>query len=74
MLHTTSRATRSIDVRMLAAADRLFNEFEDLPVRTVFRAIGDARATVRESDGVATPEAIERLARDRLLALVPAIA
>jgi hypothetical protein len=29
-----------MDTRMLAAADRLFREFDELPVGVVFRTIG----------------------------------
>ena len=48
-------------------AGRLFHEFEHLPVRTVFKAIGAARLELREV-GVAEPEEIEVLARQRLMA------
>lgn len=62
----TRNATRSFETRMLTMADRLFSEFDDLPVIDVFRAIGTARADLRDSDGVAVPEQVERLARGRL--------
>jgi hypothetical protein len=48
-------------------AGRLFHEFEHLPVRTVFEAIASARLELREA-GAASPEDIEVLARQRLLA------
>jgi hypothetical protein len=58
---------RTADARLLAMADRLFSEFEELPVRTVFQAIGAARMELRErQEGVPTAEDIEALARPRL--------
>jgi hypothetical protein len=66
MIKAAQRRT-SMDTRMLAAADRLFREFDELPVGVVFRTIGCARSTVRDRDGVAIPEAVEELARDELL-------
>jgi hypothetical protein len=63
---------RTAEARLLAMADRLFHEFEELPVRTVFQAIGAARTDLRErATGIATPEDIEMLARSRLRALSP---
>jgi hypothetical protein len=60
---------RTAEARLLAMADRLFHDFEELPVRTVFQAIGAARTELREREGgVVTPEDIELLARRRLLA------
>ena len=62
-------AATSREARLLAMADRLFHEFEHLPVRTVFQAIGGARLELRDAHpGVPTPEQIEGLARQRLLA------
>jgi hypothetical protein len=52
---------------MLAAADRLFAEFEALSVLTVTHAIARARNELRDSGGVATPEAVEASARQLLL-------
>jgi hypothetical protein len=50
-------------------ADRLFHEFEHLPVGTVFKAVCAARLELREArQGVPAPEDIELLARQRLLA------
>jgi hypothetical protein len=64
---TVAAATR--DARLLAMADRLFHEFEHLPVRTVFKAVRAARLELREArQGVPAPEDIELLARQRLLA------
>ncbi|HVN13619.1 MAG TPA: hypothetical protein VMT69_16110 [Kineosporiaceae bacterium] len=61
--------TRTTEARLLAMADRLFTEYQELPVRTVFQAIGAARMELRErSGGVASPEDIEALARRRLTA------
>ena len=51
---------------MLAMADRLFNDFDNLPVKEVFDAISSARRRLRLEQSPATPEAIERLARGRL--------
>ena len=60
------------EARLLAMADRLFHDFEELPVRTVFQAIGAARTELRErTTGIATPEDIEMLARSRLRTLSP---
>lgn len=57
------------EARMMAMAGRLFHEFEDLPVSTVFQAIGAARLELREARaGVPSPDDIEVLARQRLLA------
>lgn len=63
---STRPAARSYESRMLAMADRLFDEFEHLPVIVVFRAIGAAQSELREADLVALPEQVERLARQRL--------
>jgi hypothetical protein len=64
---TTQRRTTPYETRMLEMADRLFTEFDDLPVGTVFRAIGAVRLSLREQD-VLLPDAdqVERLVRDRL--------
>ncbi len=67
MLRTAQRAHRSYEARMLAAADRLFAEFDTLPVMTVIRAIGSARSSLRADDALATPEAVEAIAREQLL-------
>jgi len=61
------RAGSSRDAEMLAVADRLIHDFEDLPVITVFRAIGSARLALREIGQPATAEAVESLARARLV-------
>ncbi len=66
--HPTA-AVASREARLLAMADRLFHEFEHLPVRTVFQAVGAARLELREArQGVPVPEEIELLARQKLLA------
>jgi hypothetical protein len=65
---------RTADAKLLAMADRLFSDYEQLPVRTVFQAIGGARMELRETrQGIATPEDIEVLARRRLEAVLAAI-
>lgn len=58
----------SWEARMLAAADRLFAEFDTLPVRTVFDTIGTAHAVLRAQSRIAAaaPEQIETLARQQL--------
>ena len=58
---------RTADAKLLAMADRLFSDFEELPVRTVFQAIGAARMELRErQEGIPSAEQIEALARPRL--------
>lgn len=58
---------RSAEARLLAMADRLFRDYEELPVRTVFKAIGAARVELRERrQGTPTAEQIEQLARSHL--------
>ena len=56
------------NARMLAMADRLFIEFEHLPVGRVFTAIANARAAVkkRHRSSVPDPGQVERLAREQL--------
>lgn len=66
MLTPTTHRTSSYEARMLAAADRLFAEFEQLPVATVFRAICSARSELREHGDAAVPEEIEQRARRQL--------
>lgn len=51
---------------MLAAADRLFVEFDALPVLTVMRAITRARNELRDREGTASPDAVETSAREIL--------
>jgi hypothetical protein len=51
---------------MLAMADRLFSEFDELPVKEVFEAISSARRGLRLRRVAATPEAVEALARGAL--------
>ena len=49
-------------------ADRLFAEFDTLPVRTVFDTIGTTRAVLRVHSRIAAaaPEQIETCARQQL--------
>lgn len=54
------------DTQMLAAAERLFQDFQDVPIITVIRALGAARAELRDADEPVTPLAVEILARVRL--------
>ena len=66
-MRTTKTGARAADAKLLAMADRLFTDFEELPVGTVFQAIGAARKELREASGRApTADAIEMLARRRL--------
>ncbi len=68
MLATASTKRTSWANRMLAMADRLFSEFETLPVRTVFDAITASRCELHEQTrAVAAPEQIEARARERLM-------
>ena len=63
-----TRQATPYNARMLAMADRLFTEFDHLPVRSVFHAIAAARATVKEqrSSPAPDPDQVERLAREQL--------
>jgi hypothetical protein len=64
---TKQMGARTADARLLSMATRLFSDFEELPVRTVFQEIGAARLELRERHhGVPTAEDIEALARPRL--------
>lgn len=65
--HQTNTHT-PYDVRMLAAADRLFTDFDHLAAKAVFTAIAAARTTLRQERGsvVPDPNQVERLARERL--------
>ena len=61
------RSGISYDKRMLDAADRLFSEFEVLPVRSVFDAIQQARQSLRDAGAlVPAPEVVEARAHDTL--------
>ena len=66
MLLSRRTAADATDARMLAAADRLFREFDDQPIISVIRALGAARATLRDIGQPVTPEAVESLARTHL--------
>jgi hypothetical protein len=75
MIARNPQRAGSYEARMLAMADRLFTEFDALPVGTVFRAIGAARAEVREQgEALPSPERVEALARLRLAGTVPLVA
>lgn len=71
MLQRAPAATRSYETQMLAAADRLFAEFDRLPVMTVVRSINGARSHLRALGVVPSPLAIEAAAREQMRALVP---
>lgn len=66
MLAKVQRPKRAAESRLLAMADRVFDDFDYLPVKVVFDALSAARRTLRLQDTPATPEQIERLARARL--------
>jgi hypothetical protein len=66
MLATAQRTAGPVESRLLAMADRLFDDFDELPVKAVFEAISGARRTLRLQQSPATPEEIDRLARSRL--------
>jgi len=66
MLASAQRKNGQVEARMLAMADGLFNEFDELPVKVVFEAISSARRTLRLQRSPATPTAVEQLARGRL--------
>ena len=66
MVLSRRSAADAYDARMLAAADRLFREFDELPIVTVIRALGAARAALRDAGQPVTPEAVESLARAHL--------
>jgi hypothetical protein len=60
----TYRRLRVDEARMLAMADRLFEEFNDKPVRTVLAAIGKARSELRDlGSSLPEPNVIEDIAR-----------
>lgn len=53
----------------MAVADRLFEEFDELPVLAVIRAMIDARRELTgRPDGMANPDDVHRVARAGLLA------
>jgi hypothetical protein len=62
------KARGSFEAQMLALADEMFAEFEELPVLTVIRAINSARSELRQADPTSRPEpaTIGALARTRL--------
>jgi len=62
------RMETSYNARMFAMADRLFVEFDHLPVGRVFTAVANARATVKKChhSPVPDPGQVEQLARDQL--------
>ncbi|MER7503469.1 hypothetical protein [Nonomuraea pusilla] len=49
---------------------RLAEEFLTVPVDTIDRCVADVRACARHLGVAATPEVVERIARERLLAIV----
>lgn len=66
MLRTASQGPTTHDARMLAAADRLFEEFDRVPILTVVRAMAEARSVLRDRGDVPRPDEVESMARDRL--------
>lgn len=67
MLHRGHASARGYEAQMLAAADRLFTEFDALPILTVVRSINDARSGLRAGGVRPSPPAIEAAAHDRLV-------
>ena len=63
-----TRTDRPYHARMLAMADRLFTEFDHLPVSSVFAAIATATSAAKKHHHSPTPEPdqVERLAREQL--------
>lgn len=69
MLAVAMRESDAYESDMLAMADRLFSEFDALPVQRVFRALGAARAQLRERGAsMPSPAQVEDLARRELCA------
>jgi hypothetical protein len=67
MLTRSRQQTLSVQARLFAMADRLFDEFDDLPAGAVFAAISSARVGLSNQPGDApSPEEIESIARQRL--------
>ncbi len=61
------RDLRYYTPQMLAMADRLFSDHDDLPVADVFRAISAARSRLRGRDQLLPdPQNVEGLARELL--------
>jgi hypothetical protein len=61
------RRRRVYDARMLAMADRLFAEFDQLPIRTVLTVIATSiRDLARAHDSAPAPDEVEQLARRAL--------
>jgi hypothetical protein len=53
---------------MVAMADRLFTDFDNVSVRDGLPAIADARTVLRTSAAAREPDSVEVLARDWLTA------
>ena len=68
MVVPETRRVTPYHVRMLAMADRLFAEFDNLPARSVFSAIATAGATISEQhrSPLPDPDHVEQLAREQL--------
>ncbi|GLW07945.1 hypothetical protein Misp01_30750 [Microtetraspora sp. NBRC 13810] len=66
-------ATRTTDVTVVLwkqVSARLAEEFSKIPEEAVDRRVADVLARVRHLGVAATPEVVERVAREHLLALV----
>jgi hypothetical protein len=69
MITTTRRGPTSYEAHLLAMADRLFADFDTLPVRDVLHAIGNARSELRDrGERQPDPRTVENLARGHLQA------
>ncbi len=67
MLGTAEESRTAWADSELATVDRLFTEFDRLPVRTVSDVIGDARPTLRDdTPNLRLPEQVETGASQRL--------
>jgi hypothetical protein len=69
MISTKRRSPTSYEARLLAMADRLFADFDMLPVLDVLQAISNARSELRDrGDRQPDPATVEDLARGNLQA------
>lgn len=65
---TIRPSARAWDARMMSVADSLFNEYDDMPVIEIVRALAAARRELHSAGVVpATPELIGARARGLLL-------
>jgi hypothetical protein len=62
-----TRGVHPYDAHLFAMVDRLVSEYEDVGIRTIYRAVSGARSALREQ-GQQLPDlaTLEALARQRL--------